>query len=1748
MTGCSDVGYAELLLTLRENNVMDTDVMKFLIDDESEQSDNCIRLMLERPADYKYQSTFEELVHARLAIESPFVEFTRDPLSSCWLAQQRVAADTNRKASPKEQLDTMRKSLRVFLSEFEETRNLLDGRRWPLSDAAVMALHGYERNWARYAHCDKSASTIRNLLPSFMTVEFRRNIAKSVALFVKQQLKDTRKPPILTAATAKQIYQENDMAVLRPLLDDVQYHRFTRGCFGPMAEYLMKNYPLSKTGEEAKLLRGKSRSEVITLPLDAEVDLPPEDTIDYVDATFQCQLHRIFLPAAMERRAKTHINTVPFLPGLGGRENVSHMRVVSNQMQPTGFFTSNHWYPSTLFEPFEAEMKDHVQKFLNVQNDFVRRKCNGKYSFGEWKVNMIQILVSLAKTGSYAEHDDSGCLLNRLAGSIEPNDPSLQDGKISQAEAQWLLPSRAVQQTITYVQSSMKLDNSKVRWKDPSSSNNAIVGELATADNVAHLQGTRSQLMKHDVQPLEILKFHPRLEWRAVWSFRATFCPVMQPHEYKEALGNQLAASTGMPDVSSLPGPELYESDKAVTGVLKHLLDPKMASANDSDDSDATKKPKKSKKKSSGSRGHGRKRSKKSGRGKSILGGRKLPTRKKDSNDDSSEEEDSDNSAEEESENQKEENTATAVSRLETCGYRRMTETQFWNLGYENVGQSFSLEGPDWFNLSGAHAIKMLLAQGCVGARNCLEYTKDGASRRRVEQVVMRNILYTPNLNSAEAEARGEFDGRFPSPGEIFRLSRISSDAGNPHTKRAHRLIGTDDRCANVLILTHAYKNGDEAVMRAVYAIVAQKAVENGTASAAEREYAKKRHNDLFIYGSGGSPTPKGTHCPILDKDTRDMSYASFPTGQDPDSDINRKLINLVHMNAVVAVFVNLQKFFGKTEATRILKKLNCTTQFLSDAAMFVNYYSMDNLTYGQDWFTGDRRPDGQPIDYLDRKMILVPDCRDKKALQASEEMDRLVRSGYGYFTMFHQVPNCRFNLKTAFNDDEAKILQTRDLKLLRIPTEKENSISVAFSSNFSANKLLDPANTIRINRRILLSIWIQGGQWKEYANCQADDDNGNDQYDNNADCGEQVTTWDFSAKREELVKLTPREVNNACLFMCAAVAMRLLKKSLVKEDRGWVATALPPEMEMPNPLSLNATPCPIRTMDAIPLSCVSAGTEEGLVEERSGPNDQRDRRAVLNQTPGAKVDTLAKHIFMSTAWRVTGRVNSVAVYRSWSGKQGWMPGPDGVEDFLQFVDSVCDYSCDESMRHFRSAQHEESIMSPLAFRKGIRHFLTEFAGQVKDLAETMITSGSRREALVNLAGAFHRCTIGDDTEKNTVNCIWIAGEVLADVEEVFNDPFGEVTSDSIPRGTGSKAGMKYIQTQKEGNGKPKAVEEADEEETNEPTGQKRKRTKKNKTKKRQHVPLKTKSTDARVQACDRMLTKMENDEFDAIATEMLEDLHSRSKEELAVMFLFRRDDGKVCVSLTGRPVNKKDMEMETCKVSVSRALVLPVRSVTVQPTCYSRHCHPVPTYNFELPWDNIISDILQLANGSIAAFIVARTLAMYPAMLLYVGEKGDRGQRKLRSEEDKKKREEFDRKKELAQKERRKKAARGKKGSQKDKEKTAEQDESSVDSGEEDSVGNKSQKSQKSTLPFARQQEFPPAWMDADDGSKDTVVEIENAAVAKESPPTEVVVETIDDEELTDDEEEEDLTDDKKEDDSETEDEEEPPLKRVAV
>ena len=1685
MSGLSDVGYAELLLLLREHNVMDTPVMQFLMNDDNDKADRCIRQMLERPSNYKHKSTFEELVNARLALEFPFIEFSRDPLSSCWVAHQRVENDTERKATPKEQLLAMKKSLRVFLSEFDETRSLLSDRRWSLSDGAVMALYGYDRKGHGFAHCEKSASTIRHIIPSFMTVDFRRNIARSVATYVKEKATNGIVPKV-TAEDAKAIYQKNDMAQLRVLLDDNQYHRFTRGCFGPMAAYLERKYPLPKTSEELKLLRGRQRSEVITLPLEADVELPPVGTLEYVDQTFQCSIHRMFLPPDMHNRAKMHLNTVPFLRGVGGRENISLLRIIYRTIDHAGFFTSKQYYPGTLAEVFEAIMMDYFQDYLNVQNDFVRRQCAGKYSFGEWKINMIQIVVSLAKNGAYAEHDDSGCMLNRLEGSIEPNHPSLPEGKISQAEAQWLLPSRAVQQTATFVQSSLKCDNHRVRWKDPSSSNNAVVGELETADNTLHLQLTKSQLMKHDVIPLDIIKFHPRLEWRAVWSFRATFCPVAQPFEFKTALGNQLSASSGMPHASSLPGPEAYESEDAVTGVLKHILDAKMGAANDSDESVANKKSKPKKKTGrKGRKGRG-----KSGRGSTILGGRNLPNSGAKSGEAS---EDSDDNEVEQNEELVTENDTSAYRNLSSDGYRRMTETQFWNLGFENVGQSFSLEGPDWFNLSGCTAIKMLLGQGCVAAKQCLEYSKDGSSRRRIESVVMRNILYTPNLNSAEAESRGEFDGRFPSPGDIFKLSRISADAGNPHTKRCHRPIGTDDRCAFVIILTQPYKNIGEAISEVIYGILAQKAVLEGTASEAEKEYAKKRHNDLHIYGSGGSPTPKGTHCPILDKDTRDMSYASFPTGQDPENEINRKLINLVHMNAVVAVFVNLEKFFGRTETSRILKRLKFTRKFQSDAAMFVNYYSMDSCTYGQDWFTGDRRSDSQPIDYLNQKMILLPDTRDKPALKCSPDMESFVESGYGHYTMFHQVPNWRFCLRTAFNDQESRILQTANLKLLKIPIEQEGSVSVTFSSNFSSNKLLDPANSIRINRRILLSIWIQSGQWKEYSNCQAGEEGDSPEWENNADSGEQVTTWDFSAKREELVKMSPKQAIDACLFLCAAVAMRLLRKSLVKEDRGWVATALPVEMQMPNSLSLNATPSPIRTMDAIPLCLIGAAFDEGLLQRKRGPNDQRDRRAVLSKTRGASIMALSRYIFVSTAWRVTGRINAVAAFRAWAGRKDWMPGPENIHLFLDFIDAICDYSGDESMRHFRSAQHEQSIMSPLAVRKGLHHFLSRFSETVNDIGRKLSRFGDRRESLLHLAATFHRCTIGDDTDKNSVNCIWIAGEVLADVEEVFLDPFGPVKVDSIARGTGSKAGMKYIKPQKP------QPSETDQMPDNQPPAKTKKRSR-DKGKKTKHIPLKTKSSDARVQAMDRTLTKMEKDEFKDIAAEMLDDLNSRSNEELKVMFLFRRDDGVAAVILTGRPVNKKDMEMGTCKVSIIRAFVLPVRSVTLQPTCYSRHCHPVPTCTGELPWDCISGDILVIANDSASTFPIAREQhgVQYPEMVLYVGEKGDKGQRKKRSVSDKKKRQEWDKKREEARKEKRKKAAKGKSKSDTTGKKSDQDDDSSLSSGSSNSDGNKSQKSTKSVLPFARREDFPPKWMDSDyeDNKMPAAVEIRTLPV----------------------------------------------------
>ena len=179
-----------------ESNVLQDSLFR-LLSGGSNEAQVLIRQMLGRPPNYPYESTFAELVYTRLFFEMGTIEFSPDQESGGgWIVTQRDSkwySNLHSAAATSERPGHLERSLHCLLSKNATTRRLCgvnDITKLPfvrLTKGAILALHGFNRKGRPHAFRPETAFTKNGILPSFMTLKFRRQVVEGLASWMKKK-------------------------------------------------------------------------------------------------------------------------------------------------------------------------------------------------------------------------------------------------------------------------------------------------------------------------------------------------------------------------------------------------------------------------------------------------------------------------------------------------------------------------------------------------------------------------------------------------------------------------------------------------------------------------------------------------------------------------------------------------------------------------------------------------------------------------------------------------------------------------------------------------------------------------------------------------------------------------------------------------------------------------------------------------------------------------------------------------------------------------------------------------------------------------------------------------------------------------------------------------------------------------------------------------------------------------------------------------------------------------------------------------------------------------------------------------------------------------------------------------------------------------------------------------------------------------------------------------------------------------
>ena len=268
-----------------------------------------------------------------------------------------------------------------------------------------------------------------------------------------------------------------------------------------------------------------------------------------------------------------------------------------------------------------------------------------------------------------------------------------------------------------------------------------------------------------------------------------------------------------------------------------------------------------------------------------------------------------------------------------------------------------------------------------------------------------------------------------------------------------------------------------------------------------------------------------------------------------------------------------------------------------------------------------------------------------------------------------------------------------------------------------------------------------------------------------------------------------------AGVWLCSvAGALRYQKQCLytiVKNGPKNFGGPLHKDSCLPTVFCIHPMPMPNRTLDVVSIG-LRQDTYNNGVFERCG-NVPRDGR--IKYSGQSFLKDLMGIVFKSILLRFTGRLNAFYHYSQWVTRTNketrFLPNIEDIDDFLEFVLLTTNpKDTQQKLSQWISMQHHQSIPASTSRYPRFARFIRNVHRLLPAKMMELLNIGSRQKVVACMKQFLVQCV---DEHNQTGNLHFLAQQVLADVEEIFYNPFGPIEPEGIFCGNGSEQGLAML-------------------------------------------------------------------------------------------------------------------------------------------------------------------------------------------------------------------------------------------------------------------------------------------------------------------------------------------------------------------
>ena len=435
--------------------------------------------------------------------------------------------------------------------------------------------------------------------------------------------------------------------------------------------------------------------------------------------------------------------------------------------------------------------------------------------------------------------------------------------------------------------------------------------------------------------------------------------------------------------------------------------------------------------------------------------------------------------------------------------------------------------------------------------------------------------------------------------------------------------------------------------------------------------------------------------------------------------------------------------------------------------------------------------------------------CKLKNRKAIKQRFKRFPR----YYMLRSTKQNTSFLYQKFYEYEIKQRLSWDDLEILRRHNSDEDSFTLKdciIDENDRRLLKIEFNGEDKCTQDEFIQQFFDSGEWEKYLN--ETDDFAESKCVNEAPdaiCEEYMGLTPLFSKKK--YSMTIDEVVRGILYVNGAVSYRGHSLKCVEFEEGKRPIAYPLVHEQncmyfPNSIKKTPTPSPCRITDVVVFFYIHN------MKRQYPERLQRDCRFNIGNfgmiEKEEDIDFVLDLIMRSVVNRYTGRVHRFIQFASYcsevlniSDVKSAIPGKNEMIYFFNFLNRFANM---KSMEKFVSQQHRDHIQVDIiatlvTFKDFIAVVANEGMLKLKNMAQR--NKKVERTEMVNevahMLGICHSgCKIGNAKLKAADKDRFLAGLIVADVEELLEDCFGECSASSVPCGSGSRDGFTFIVTE----------------------------------------------------------------------------------------------------------------------------------------------------------------------------------------------------------------------------------------------------------------------------------------------------------------------------------------------------------------